>query len=83
MQKFDRITIEPGKLSGQPCIRGMRISVRRALELMATYWDRAELFQSFPELEEEDLKQALLYASLNLADEYANVTVLSPSEVSH
>jgi uncharacterized protein (DUF433 family) len=38
--RFDRITVEPGKCAGQPCIRGMRITVRRVLELLATYPDR-------------------------------------------
>jgi len=60
---FDRITIEPGKMGGQPCIRGMRITVRRALEILATYPDREELFRDFPDLQEEDLQQALAFAA--------------------
>jgi uncharacterized protein (DUF433 family) len=58
-----RITIEPGKMGGQPCIRGMRITVRRVLEILATYPERAQLFQDYPDLEEEDLQQALGFAS--------------------
>jgi uncharacterized protein (DUF433 family) len=60
---FDRITVEPGKLGGQPCIRGLRISVRRTLEILATYPDRKELFHDYPDLQEEDLKQALAFAA--------------------
>lgn len=60
---FDRITIEPGKMAGKPCIRGMRITVRRTLEILATYPDRTELFNDFPDLEEEDLQQALAFAA--------------------
>jgi uncharacterized protein (DUF433 family) len=60
---FDRITIEPGKLGGSPCIRGLRISVRRVLELLATYPTREELFKDFPDLQEEDLRQALEFAA--------------------
>ena len=60
---FDRITIEPGKMGGQPCIRGMRITVRRVLEIVATYTDRSELFTDYPDLEEEDLQQALAFAA--------------------
>lgn len=60
---FDRITIEPGKMGGQPCIRGMRITVRRVLDILATYTTRAELFEEFPELQEEDLRQALAFAA--------------------
>jgi len=60
---FDRITIEPGKLGGHACIRGMRITVRRILEILATYPERRELFEEYPELEEEDLRQALAFAA--------------------
>ena len=60
---FDRITVEPEKCGGKPCIRGMRITVRRVLELLATYTDRATLFAEYPFLEPEDLQQALRYAA--------------------
>ena len=60
---FDRITVEPDKMGGQPCIRGMRITVRRALEILATYPDRVELFADYPDLEEEDLQQALAFGA--------------------
>jgi len=60
---FDRITIEPGKMGGHPCIRGMRITVRRVLEILATYQDRQELFNDYPDLQEEDLQQALAFAA--------------------
>lgn len=39
---FDRITVEPAKCGGNPCIRGMRITVRRVLEILAAYRDRDE-----------------------------------------
>ena len=65
---YDRITMEAGKMEGRPCIRGMRITVRRVLDLLATYPDRGELFPEFPMLEEEDLRQALAFASANLED---------------
>jgi uncharacterized protein (DUF433 family) len=65
---FDRITIEAGMMEGRPCIRGMRITVRRLFDLLATYPDRAELFREFPALEEEDLRQAPAFASANLED---------------
>ena len=59
MPTFDRITVEPGKCGGKPCIRGMRITVRRVLEIMATHRDRDAIFREYPFLEEEDLEQAL------------------------
>ena len=61
---FDRITIEPAKMGGNPCIRGMRITVRRVLEILATYPERQELFKDYPDLEEEDLQQALAFAGI-------------------
>lgn len=60
---FDRITIEHGKMGGHPCIRGMRITVRRVLEILATYEDRRELFRDYPDLEEDDLRQVLGFAA--------------------
>jgi uncharacterized protein (DUF433 family) len=59
MKTFDRITIDPERLNGQPCIRDLRITVKRVLEALATYPDRAELKREYPELEDEDIEQAL------------------------
>ena len=49
---FDRITIEPGKMNGQPCIRGLRLTVRRVLEALSTYASRDELRADYPDLDE-------------------------------
>ncbi len=68
MSKFDRIVSNPAVLEGQPCIRDQRLTVRRVLEALAIYPDRAELHKEYPELEEEDIRQALEYAAANLAD---------------
>lgn len=65
---FDRITIEPDKLSGQPRIRGLRITVRRVLELLSMCEHRGEVLREYPYLEEEDLQQALRFAAANLDD---------------
>lgn len=66
--KLDRIQIDPERMNGQPCIRDLRLTVRRVLELVALYPDRNELKQEFPELEDEDIKQALLYAASSIDD---------------
>lgn len=66
--KLDRITSNPARMNGQPCIRNLRLTVRRVIELIATYPDRQELYQEFPELEEEDIFQALVFASTYLDD---------------
>ena len=65
---FDRITRDPAIMNGQPCIRGMRLTVRRLLEAMAMYPDRAALFAEYPELEPADLQQALAFAAASLDD---------------
>ena len=67
-ESLERITVDPARLSGQPCIRSLRITVRRVLEAMSTYADRAEVLREYPELEEEDLRQALVYAALAVED---------------
>jgi len=66
--KLDRITNNPNRMNGQPCIRNLRLTVRRVIELLATYPDRIELFQEFPELNEADIQQALIFASSYLDD---------------
>jgi uncharacterized protein (DUF433 family) len=66
---LDRITVELGKCGGKACIRGMRITVRRVLEIMATYRDRGEIFREYPFLEDEDLQQALRYAAASVDDD--------------
>ena len=68
MTAFDRITIDPNCMNGQPCIRGMRLTVRRLLDALALYPDRAELRREYPEIEDEDIRQALAYASRNVED---------------
>jgi len=68
METLDRITVEPNKMNGQACIRGMRLTVRRVLEALAIYPDRQELKREYPELEDEDIRQALAYAAANLDD---------------
>ena len=66
--EFDRITCDPARMDGQPCIRDLRLTVRRVLEAMAIYPDREELRSHYPELEDDDLRQALEYAATVLDD---------------
>ena len=62
MANLDRITSDPTVLGGQPCVRGLRLTVRRVLKALATYPDPNELRVEYPELEDEDIRQALAYA---------------------
>ena len=68
MQRFDRITWNPRQMNGQPCIRGMRLTVRRVVEAVVLYPNRDDLLRNYPELEPEDVRQALAFAAANLED---------------
>ena len=58
------ITIEePGKRSGKPCIRGMRITVQDVLEYLAGGMTEDEILRDFPELTREDIKACLAFAA--------------------
>ena len=67
--KLDRITVNPAIMNGQPCVRGMRFTVRRVVEAAALYPDRNELKAEYPELDDEDIAQALDFAARNLDDQ--------------
>lgn len=58
-----RITLEPGKRGGKPCIRGLRITVYDVLGYLAAGMSMAEIVADFPELSEEDIYAALAYAA--------------------
>lgn len=74
---FDRITIDCGRMNGQPCIRGLRLTVRRVLEALGSYSSREELRADYPELDDEDIRQALAYAAAMMGDEI--VALKAPS----
>ncbi len=57
------ITLEPGKRSGKPCIRGMRITVSDVLEYLASGMSEAEILQDFPELTQDDIRACLAFAA--------------------
>lgn len=59
------ITIEPGKRSGKPCIRGMRITVSDILEYLAGGMTEAEILEDFSELTAEDIGACLAFAYAN------------------
>ena len=61
MDYLDRITVEPGKRSGKPCIRGLRITVQDVLEYLASGMTEAEILEDFPDLEAEDIRACLWF----------------------
>lgn len=68
MTKLDRVTVDPEVMNGQPCIRHMRLTVKRVLEAMAVTPEWPKLIEEYPGLEEEDIRQSLVWAAHNLDD---------------
>ena len=57
------ITIEPGKIGGKPCVRGLRITVCDVLDYLASGMSEAEILDDFPDLTSEDLRACLAFAA--------------------
>ena len=60
---FDRITFDPAIMGGRACIRGMRLTVSLLVNLVANGMSTEDIIREYPELEAEDIRQALQYAS--------------------
>ena len=60
---MDRITLEPDKRGGRPCIRGLRISVYDVLAMLSSGMSQQEILEDFPELTQEDVLAVLSYAA--------------------
>ena len=63
MNYQSRITIEPGKRNGKPCIRGLRITVYDILEYLASGMTEGQILGDFPELTAEDIRACLAFAA--------------------
>jgi uncharacterized protein (DUF433 family) len=63
MKELDRITVDPEICLGQPTIRGMRITVSVILKMIASGMTTEEILKAYPELEKEDIVQAIKYAA--------------------
>lgn len=63
MNLLGRITVEPDKRSGKPCIRGLRLTVYDVLEYLASGMTEAEILADLPDLEREDIRAALAFAA--------------------
>jgi uncharacterized protein (DUF433 family) len=63
MDYRDRITIEPGKRGGKPCIRGLRITVYDVLDYLASGMTEADILKDFPDLTSEDIRACLAFAA--------------------
>jgi len=60
---FTRITVDPKQMGGAPCIRGLRIPVATVVGMVADRLSEAEILEDFPDLESEDIREALLFAA--------------------
>ena len=60
---FDRLTFDPMVMGGRACIRGMRITVALVVNLVANGMSTEDIVTEYPELEQNDIRQALQYAS--------------------
>jgi uncharacterized protein (DUF433 family) len=78
---LDRIVIDPNILSGKPCIRGTRISVEFLLELFASGASKEDILRAYPQLESEDIEQALAYAISSIRNE--TILDLTVKSVAH
>ncbi len=63
MNSVERITIEPGKCGGKPCIRGLRITVYDVLDYLASGMTEAQIVHDFPDLTVEDIRACLTFAA--------------------
>jgi len=71
---FDRITFEPGKMGGKACLRGLRIPVSVVVSMVAAGESVTTILREYPDLEREDIEQALAYAAWLADDERLPVT---------
>lgn len=65
---LDRITIEPGKMGGLPCIRGLRVTVSTVLGQLAAGRTRAQILSDYPYLEDDDITAALEYGAARVSE---------------
>ena len=79
MEKLDRITIDPGVCLGQPTLRGMRITVSVVLKMLAAGKSVQDVLAAYPELEAEDVLQAIRYAAWVVSDQIPALSALRES----
>lgn len=61
--RFDRITVNPNQMGGVPCLRGLRIPVATVVDMVADGMGFGEILQAYPDLQKEDIAEALRYAA--------------------
>jgi len=77
MKAFPRITVNPQQMGGLPCIRGLRIPVSRVVTMVAEGMTHQQILADYPDLEEEDIREALHYAATAVRERELPVSELS------
>ncbi|MEK9136306.1 MAG: DUF433 domain-containing protein [Bacteroidota bacterium] len=72
--KFTRITVRPEQMGGIPCIRGLRIPVATVVGMVANRMTDADILAAYPDLEPDDIQEALHYAALAVRERQLPVT---------
>ena len=71
---YTRITADPGQMGGIPCIRALRIPVAMVVGMVADGMSNQEILQAYPDLEQEDIREALRYAAEMLSERQILIT---------
>ena len=75
--RFDRITVKSAQMGGVPCIRGLRIPVATVVGMVAEGMAEEEILRGYPDLEKEDIREALRYAAVSVRER--EIPLLVPS----
>lgn len=75
--EFTRITVNPGQMGGVPCIRGLRIPVATVVGMVADAMTSEEILAAYPDLQIEDIQEALHFASMAVAEKAIPVLATS------
>ncbi len=73
--KFTRITVDAGQMGGVPCVRGLRIPVATVVGMVADGMTETEILAAYPDLEREDIREALRYAAAAVRERELPLTV--------
>jgi uncharacterized protein (DUF433 family) len=76
VKAFPRITLNPKQMGGLPCIRGLRIPVTTVVDMVAEGMTHQRILELYPDLEEEDIREALRYAAAAVREREIPVTEL-------
>jgi uncharacterized protein (DUF433 family) len=75
--RFTRITVNPDQVGGLPCIRGLRIPVATVVGMVADEMTTAEILNAYPDLESEDIREALVFAAESVRERELPLVTLS------